>query len=166
MILLFAVVIMLETIDSGIKVDFFIEIICIVVATILSLWIIRITKQKIYYDWMKYLVPFLDITLLSIVIYIISLHGESTLLVMHGAAPLLYFVFLVLSALRNSISSVIVTGVYISLSYGLLSLLSAMEFRLMETGYNVFTSSLGMKIIIMPDDEIIKIVIFGMVTAL
>jgi methyl-accepting chemotaxis protein len=129
-----------------------------------SIWVLRITKQGSYHAWMKYLFPFVDISLVNCVIFF-NASAPHYALVITGAATFLYFIFLVLAAMRNSTSSVLFTGIYITVSYIGLTLHGMGNIGVLA-GDSVFTNQGGAIVDIMWDDELIKVFIMITVTVL
>jgi methyl-accepting chemotaxis protein len=99
------------------------ELICIIVAVILSIYIIKITNQHKYFDWMKYVLPFVDISLLNIIAFMMARPPHSGL-TFTGVFPWFYFIFIAVCVLRNSAVSVLFTGLYVFISNIALSIFS------------------------------------------
>ncbi|RPJ07129.1 MAG: hypothetical protein EHM28_08250, partial [Spirochaetaceae bacterium] len=111
---LFAVVVVISGIpEKGVLFAFtenifILELCLIVLALLVSLWTLRYMKRKIYYEWMKYAIPAVDIALVSATVYLVSAPDSG--LMFTGAAPWFFFIFLVLESFRNSKASIIFTG--------------------------------------------------------
>ncbi|MBN1524284.1 MAG: methyl-accepting chemotaxis protein [Spirochaetales bacterium] len=100
------------------EITFILEVLFMLCAVIMSFWTLRQIKKKIYHDWMQYIIPVFDIALVSATVYIVS--APTTGLMFTGGAPWIYLLFLAINALRNSRSSVLFTGVLMSLAHLLL----------------------------------------------
>jgi methyl-accepting chemotaxis protein len=162
---LFAVFILLKkaaetgfaaTLSEG---TFIIELACILAVSIYSIWLLVRLRRDWYHNAIKYVSPFIDVSLLTLIVYINAVYPRSAL-IMTGAPSFLYFIFMALSVFRNSFSSVVFTGVYIALSYSALSLNSMRLLQILQGSGNVFTSVFSQEIVIDWDDELIKPLIF------
>jgi methyl-accepting chemotaxis protein len=138
---------------------FIVEFSCIVAVGIYSIWLLLRLRHDWYHNAIKYVSPFIDISLLNLIVYINAVYPRSAL-IMTGAPTFLYFIFLALSVFRNSFTSVLFTGIYIALSYGFLSYNSLVALQILNEHGNVFTNPYSHYIQIDWDDEIIKPLIF------
>ena len=144
---------------------FLVEFGSILAVLIYSLWLLRLLGRRSYKDYITYVSPFIDITLLNLIVYANAAFPRVSL-VYTGAPTFLYFIFIALAVLRNSPSSVVFTGVYVAVSYAGLSLYASIAIGLLREGGNVFTGPYGTSIIVDWDDEIIKPLVFLIVTVL
>lgn len=147
-----------DSIKKDVIQAFIVEIIALSVAVGASLWVLRITKRGQYYSFMKYALPFIDITLLSISNYANAVYPGSGFIIT-GAPSWFYFSFIILTVLRNSPSSVLFTGIYAAVSYFLLSVNAQSELKVFKEGGAVFSNIHGEKLFPMMDDETIKPII-------
>ncbi len=153
---------LLKTIKSP---AYYVEFLGIILTLIYSFWILKKLKKSIYFKYFKYISPFIEITLLNFIIYT-NASFPRTALIMTGAPTFLYLIFLVLTTLRNSFSSVIFTGLYITISYGCLSFNGLSVLKIFQENGNVFSSIYSKIIVLDWDDEVIKVIIFGIITVL
>jgi methyl-accepting chemotaxis protein len=144
---------------------YMIELGCLLVFLPYSFWLLGQLKKNKYFTVIKYLSPFIDITLLSIIV-LMNAPSFRIALIMTGAPTFIYFVFLVLSVLRNSISSVIFTGGYITLIYSFFTYHAMSLLRIFDGNGKVFTNSFGKIVQLDWDDEMIKPLVFLIVTVL
>lgn len=145
--------------------SFLTNIFSVSAATGVSFWVLRITKKKLYYNWMKIVLPLIDITLLNLVGFANASYNNIILLIT-GAPVFFYFVFLIITIFRNSVRSVIITGIYTAVSYTVLSLYGQARLKVFEKGGDLFTNVFGMKLTVMQDDEVYKGVILLIITAI
>lgn len=134
-------------------------------AVLVSVWVLRITKKNRYFNWMKTVLPLIDITLLNAVCFANASYNNVILLIT-GAPVFFYFVFLIITVFRNSVSSVIVTGVYASVSYVALSFYSQTVLKILDKNGSLFTNVYGLKLTIMQDDEVLKGLVFLLITGI
>lgn len=135
------------------------------IAVAISLWVLRLTGRKDYRDWMKWVLPLTDITLVNIVSFANAGYNNQILLIT-GAPVFFYFVFLVITVFRNSPASVILTGAYAAVSYVFLSFYAQLRLDILKTGGNLFRNSFGYTLIIMQDDEVLKALVMLLVTGI
>ncbi len=141
------------------------EAIGLMLAAGYSIWVLRRVKKNRYHNSIKYVSPFIEITLMTIIAYFNADYPRNGL-ILTGAPTFMYFIFLVLSLFRNSPSSVIFTGVYSAACYTALSMNSLSLLKIFQEKGNLFTSAFGQYIRVDWDDEAIKPLIFLIVTAL
>jgi methyl-accepting chemotaxis protein len=141
------------------------EFSCIIAVTIYSLWLLNQLKSNKYHNSISYISPAIDITLLNFIVFFnAGVPREG--LVITGAPTFLYFIFLALSILRNSPSSVIFTGIYITISYVLLSFHALSSLSIFADHGKVFTNQFAKFIQVDSDDEVFKPLIFLIATGL
>lgn len=133
----------------------------IIIGGIFSIIVLKTIKAKQYHKIILYIGSLIEITLLNIVNYTNANNKPS--LIITGAITFLYFIFIVLSAFRISITSVIITGVYSGISYCALTVWSLFKLKIPSSGH-IFTNVHGSFVDIMYDDEVIKIFVFFTVT--
>ncbi len=139
-IFIFFLVVVMQHYDSeGLMVvfqdaAFFLELIFILIAVMVSIYIIRITNQQKYFSWMKFILPLIDISMLNIIALFIARPPHSAL-TFTGVFPWLYFIFLILYVMRNSAASVLFTGIYVFISHTALYIYSLI-------GLNIFSEVL------------------------
>ncbi|MBN2353141.1 MAG: hypothetical protein JXD23_11270 [Spirochaetales bacterium] len=169
----FAVSIMLKDVgDIGLiksvtNLAFVLEVIFLLIGTFVSIITILTTRRKHYRWWMKYLVPLVDIALVTLTV--ITIAPSDTGLVVTGAAPWIFIIFLCLSVLRYSPVSVMVSGSLITVAYLILSLITLSTIGVFEGGAvdEIFTGvKLGNEIKIYLDDVIFKFCIILMATGI
>ncbi len=171
----FIAIIMEHFAEEGIGVifedpGFFSEIICIFLAVGLSIYTIRVTKRHMYFSWMKYVLPAIDITLLNVISITMALPPHSAL-TFTGAFPWFYFIFLILYVLRNSVASVLFSGLYafvslIAVYIYSFSGLGILERVLNESMVTFMNATQHTTVEIYLDDTIIKPFIVLMLTGL
>lgn len=142
----------------------YVELVCMVAAVVLSLWVLRLAREGIYRSWMPYVFPFLDVTFITVIAATIARYPLSSI-AFTGAPPHLYYIFLVLCVFRNSPPSVVFTGVYAAVSSFALSYRSMAALGILEAQGALFRSAVGETLIVHLDDEILKPVIMLIVTA-
>jgi len=144
---------------------FWLEVAFIFLAVLVSLDTLRRMKAKRYANWMPYLLPLFDISLIAVVVFFVSTPLSG--LMFCGAAPWLFLIFISLGTLRNSPRSVILTGALsaaILLTFSLISM-DALNLLAPTAGADTFVHKLsGMPIRITLDDVIIKPIIVLLVT--
>ncbi len=143
------------------------EIVFLLIGTFVSIVTILTTRRKHYRWWMNHLVPLVDITLVTLTV--ITIAPPDTGLVVTGAAPWIFIIFLCLSVLRYSPLSVIVTGSLITVAYLILSLITLATIGVFSGGAveEVFTGmKSGNRITIYLDDVIFKSCIIPMATGI
>jgi methyl-accepting chemotaxis protein len=138
---------------------FSIELLCLVAALIYTLWILRQLKRDRYFNSIKYLSPFIEVTLLNIIMFANATYPGVSLIIT-GAPTFLYFVFLALCAFRNSSSSVLFMGIYAAISYLALSFRSLSILKIFQDDGKFFTNAFSQIVRLDWDDEIIKPVAF------
>ncbi len=144
---------------------YLIEFISMIGVCLFSVWILRQMKRKVYRDYIKYVSPFVDITLLTLIVFANAAFPRVAL-IQTGGPTFIYFVFLVVSTLRNSPTSVIFTGAYIMICYALLSINSLSVLGAFNDATKVFTNPLGKIVSIDWDDELMKELAFAITTCL
>lgn len=137
----------------------------ILFATIIGFWVLNHLKKNRYYAWMKFLLPFVDISLINIIHYANAASGNYILFIT-GAPVFFYFVFLAISVLRNSVISTVITGVYSAVSYCFFSFYGLFQLKMMNSNGTIFTNQLNKIIRIDADDEIYKPIIFLVITGI
>jgi methyl-accepting chemotaxis protein len=172
-LLAFAIVIMIGNVSETSLVlaltnpVFLSEILFLIIAAIVSLLTIRFTRRKQYRWWMNYILPLIDVALVTATVMTVSAPGTG--LVVTGATPWLYVIFLCLCVLRNSPSSVILTGSLISVVHFVLSLVTLSTLGVLANGAVVetFVGRVGgASIRLFLDDVVYKSFILLIVTGL
>jgi methyl-accepting chemotaxis protein len=144
---------------------FVVQLIALLVATAYSFWQLNRIKRRHYHNFMKYVSPFIEITLLSIIHYVNAAPPRNALIIT-GSPTFLYFVFIILCALRNSPGSVVFTGIYAAVCYAALSFNALAVLKVFEGDGVQFTNSFSQIIRLDWDDEMIKPLSFIMSTIL
>jgi methyl-accepting chemotaxis protein len=149
---------------------FFTELVCILLAIGLSFYTIRATNQHRYFSWMKYVLPFIDISMLNVIALFMAFPPHSGL-TFTGAFPFFYFIFLLLYVLRNSVSSVLFSGIYVFISLIVLYIyslaaLGILDRVLAESKVAFVNAAQNSVVEIYLDDHIIKPLMVLMLTGL
>ncbi len=130
-----------------------------------SVWVLRQLKKNKYHNSIKFVSPFIDITLLNCIVYTNALYPNMSLIIT-GAPTFLYFLFIILSAFRNSPASVVFTGAYAMISYGLLAANALSLMKVFEEGGKTFLNAFSRTIRLDWDDELLKPLVFLIATVL
>ena len=92
---------------------------------------------------MKFTLPVVDVLLITSIGITLS-RGEFAGNIVTGAVPFIYFIFIILCALRNSRSSVIITGICTAVAYSCLSFYHCIvDLKIFELGGNHFYNDFG-----------------------
>ncbi len=145
--------------------SFLVEFLSLAVATVYSFWVLGRIKRNRYLNAIKYISPFIEMSLLTVIMYY-NADSPRNALIMTGSPTFLYLVFLILCSFRNSPSSVIFAGVYATICYAVLSLTAMNALKVFEQGGNVFTNGFSRIVQLDWDDELIKPLIFMVATGL
>lgn len=135
--------------------SFITNMVVVFIATFIGFWVLNLLKKNRHYNWMKYALPLLDISLINIIHYANAMDGNYILLIT-GTPVFFYFVFLVISVLRNSISSTVITGIYSAVSYAFFSFYGQIQLRMLDNNGSYFSNQYEKIINIAADDEIYK----------
>jgi hypothetical protein len=123
---------------------YLVEILCIAVAAMYSFRVLHQLKRDRYHASIKYVSPFIEITLLNAIVFV-NAAAPRWALVMTGAPTFLYLIFLILSSFRNSPSSVLFTGIYVTVSYVVFSIRSLSLLGIFREKGNTFINVYSMK---------------------
>jgi methyl-accepting chemotaxis protein len=157
----FAVSIFLEcAAEDGIATElkrahYYVEALCLVLATIISILILRITSRGRYMAWMRFVPSFIDVSCVAAVHWAIS-SSIGLSLAFTGATAWFYTLFLVLSVFRNSAASVIFTGAYAGAAYAAINTAIYSAMGNFAQGASVYANAAGRTVKLDFDDEIIK----------
>jgi methyl-accepting chemotaxis protein len=91
-------------------------LLCILIAGFMSIRVIQLMKKRHYPSWFPIVLPLVDISLVNLALYTLA-GGDYIGLAYTSGVNYFYMLFLCLSALRSSKASVVITGVYTTLSY-------------------------------------------------
>lgn len=165
LVILFVRIAEIGVLKSLTDLSFITNMLSVGAATLVSVWVLKLTGKNKYYNWMKTVLPLIDITLVNAVCFANASYSNIILLIT-GAPAFFYFVFLIITVFRNSVLSVIITGIYTTLSYVILSYYSQIRLNMLEKGGELFTNTFGYKLSITQDDEIIKGIIILILTGI
>lgn len=120
-----------------------------------SFLLLRILKKPMSYrPWMAIVMPIIDTTLVGLIIIAFA-RTDQPGYVWVNSVTYFFFVYLVLSAFRGSVASVIVCAVYVSLWMAGLTIYGIVASGVLE-GAATFVNSKGSGIRIQLDDEVVK----------
>lgn len=157
----FAVYIFLESVaQNGIaselrRPDYYVELVCLILSVTVSSIILKITARGAYFAWMRFLPSFIDITSVAAVHWSIA-WSINLSYAFTGAPVWFYTLFIVLSVIRNSGTSVIFTGAYAAIVFASINTIIYAAMGNFAPGGNVYANAAGRVVQIDFDDEIIK----------
>jgi methyl-accepting chemotaxis protein len=137
------------------RAHYYVEAVCLVFATIISILILKITSKGRYSAWMRFVPSFIDVSCVAAVHWAIS-SSIGLALAFTGATVWFYTLFLVLSVFRNSASSVIFTGAYAGAAFASINTAIYAAMGNFAAGGSVYTSAAGRVVKLDFDDEVIK----------
>lgn len=167
----FAISVFLESVgENGLaselkRPDYYIEIVCLVLAAATSGIILKITSKGGYASWMRFLPSFIDISCVAAVHWAVST-SISLSYAFTGATVWFYSLFIVLSVIRNSAASVLFTGAYSAVAFATINAAIYSAMGNFVGGGNVYTNAVGRVVQIDFDDEIIKTAVILVISGL
>jgi methyl-accepting chemotaxis protein len=137
------------------RAHYYVELLCLLFATVISILILRITSQGRYSAWMRFVPSFIDVSCVAAVHWAIS-SSIGQALAFSGATVWFYTLFLVLSVFRNSAASVIFTGAYSAVAFVSINTAIYGAMGNFDPAKRVYTNVAGLIVKLDFDDEVIK----------
>jgi class 3 adenylate cyclase len=144
---------------------YYIEVACIILASAVSVLILRITSRGGYSPWMRFLPSFIDVSSVAAVHWSMA-SSINPSYSFTGAAVWFYILFVALSAIRNSPASVLFTGAYSAAVFAFLNTTFFAAMGNFAEGGNVYASAAGRVVKLDFEDEVIKATIILAVTGI
>jgi class 3 adenylate cyclase len=147
------------------RADYYVEIVCLLLGSTVSVIILRITSRGGYSAWMRFLPSFIDVSSVAAVHWSIAASINYSYS-FTGATVWFYTLFIALSVIRNSAASVLFTGGY---SAAIFAFLNTASFAIMgnfAAGGNLYANAAGRVVKLDFEDEVIKAIIILVVTAI
>ncbi len=137
----------------------------VLVNATIAVWLVRkLKKPRSYRNWMAYALPLVDCTIIVIIILSYARVDQPGYVWM-TSVTWFFVVFLVLSAFRSSVASVVVCGVYAAAWMAGLTFWAGVSTGAFGGAF-LFTNALGAGIKVQLDDEIVKPCVILITTAL
>jgi methyl-accepting chemotaxis protein len=147
------------------RAHYYVEAVCLVFATAISILILKITSKGRYSAWMRFVPSLIDVSCVAAAHWAIS-SSIGPALAFTGATVWFYTLFLVLSVFRNSPSSVIFTGACAGAAFASINTAIYASMGNFAAGGSVYTSAAGRVVKLDFDDEVIKTLVILVVAGL
>lgn len=145
--------------------DYCYEAVGLFLGAAVSIIILRSTSRGVYSSWMRFIPSFIDVSCVAMAHWAIS-SSIGLSYAFTGAAVWFYFIFIVLSVIRNSTASVIFTGAYSAIAFVSINTAIYASMGNFVAGGKIYMNAAKRVVQIDFDDEIIKTLVILVVSGI
>ncbi len=144
---------------------YYVEAFCLLLSAAVTILIQRITARGEYRRWMRSIPSLIDIASVAAVHWAMAV-SNNPCYSFSGAVVWFYILFVVLSSMRNSAISVLLTGAYSAIAFIVLNTIFFASMGNFAEGGNIYANGAGRVVKLDYEDEVIKAVVILAVTGI